>query len=326
MKYRQLTSKERYQIEFLIARGKSRAEIARELNRHRSTITRELRRNSLETAFEGIVYDAVPADGLAKDRRTEACEQRYKVKGKTLEYFEEKIFSGWSPEQIAGRLNIESDAPVVSRSSVYRFIEKDREDMFSKNYCRHLRFFRKKRRKQKRGSLVPRGDRRSIRERPAACEARMELGHLERDMMEGVRGKKAVLVIADRKSRRVWLRLADRNSSSVHRATLTRLKGENFKTITNDNGYEFLPKSLRKVEGELGAPIYFSDPHSPWQRGTVENCIGLLRQYFPKRKDLTDVTSRELRKVENLLNNRPRKILNFKTPAEMYFANIEKGA
>jgi IS30 family transposase len=324
MNYHQLTERERYQIEFMLQRGRTKAEIAKELKRHRSTIYREIARHSLELLNEGIVYDAIPAQGMAEASRREACEARYKVRGELKEYFEQKLEYQWSPEQIAGRYNLQCGQKVIGKSSIYRFIAKDYADCFGEGYFTKLRFYNPKRRKKVRYARKPRGERRSIRERSTTCEERKECGHFERDLMEGVRGKKAVLVIADRKSRKVFLRMVNRASSVVHAATITSLAQETKRSVTNDNGYEFVPRDLFEAEATLGSKIYYCDPHSPWQRGTVENTIGLLRQYLPKRKDLSRVTPRKLKEIEDLLNNRPRKILNFKTPSEMYFEETKE--
>lgn len=324
MTYCQLTERERYQIEFLLARGKRPAAIAKEIKRHRSTIIREIKRNSLETIC-GSCYDATPAHGLAKDRRREACEARYKLKGRVRKYFESRLKRRWSPEQIAGRLNLEQGEKLISKSSIYRAIAKDREDYLGQRYYQKLRRFKVKRnRRSVRPSYESRGCRRSIRERSEECDSRQVVGHVERDLMEGVRGKKAVLVVADRKTRRVRLALVMRNAASVQNAMQRIVKHESLKSITNDNGWEFKPASIPIAEKKLRTKIYYCDPRSPWQRGTVENAIGLLRQYFPKRSDFTNLSQRKLKRVEDLLNDRPRKILNFKTPSEIYFEQLKK--
>lgn len=328
MRYHQLTEKERYQIEYLISRGKNYSEIAVELGRHRSTIKREINRNSLELHDGNVVYDAVPAHGIARDRRKESCENRFKLKGEVRDYFEEKIALRWSPDIIAGRLEIERGKKLIHRSSIYRFIENDRLDDLGKCYFTKLPRFGKRRRGLKRKSSErPRGKRRSIRERTKSCESRRQLGHFERDLMEGLRGKKAVLVFADRKSRKISLSLVHRNSRSVQQSSRSFVNKQciKVKSITNDNGYEFKPRSITAVEKKLKTKLFYCDPGSPWQRGTVENAIGILRNYFPKRTDFTNLSVRKLKKVENLINDRPRKILKYKTPSEIYFSQHEKG-
>lgn len=321
--YRQLTTPERYQIAYLSSRQKNYSEIARELGRHRSTIKREVDRNSLELYDKCCHYDAVPAVSITRERRKEGCANRFRIKGELKMYLEEKLENGWSPDLIAGVLHQVYGRSVVHRSSIYRFIANDKEQVDGQRYYTKLPRFGKRRRGSKRCTpLKPRGERRSLRERSKGCNARREVGHFERDLMEGLRGKKAVLVIADRKSRKIWLSLVYRKSKSVQRSTEAFAKSQSIriKSITNDNGHEFYPISISKSEEKLKAKIFYCDPGSPWQRGTVENVIGLLRNHFPKRTDFTNLSKYKLKKVEDLLNNRPRKILNYKTPSEIYFS------
>lgn len=327
MSYHQLTDHQRYQIDRMIALRKKVSEIAEFVGVHRSTIYREIARNSLEIFNEAEpIYEAVPAIGLTRDRRIEGCEVRYKVQGEVKDYVMEKLKLGWSPEQIAGRASVER-AFKISYSSVYRYIDKDRCDLESLELCKHLRRYtpKRKRKPKKRTCQGRKGaPKKSIRERPKKADLRSELGHFERDLMEGIRKKgRAVLVISDRKSRRVILRFVEKNGVKVQRLTAKILKEKAIKqtkkSMTNDNGSEFIPAVSTKSEAELGVPVYFCDPCSPWQRGSVENVIGLLRQYIPKKYDFSEMTSAQLKSFENKLNNRPRKVLNFRTPAEIYF-------
>lgn len=327
MSYHQLTDHQRYQIDRMIALGKKVLEIADFVGVHRSTIYREIKRNSFEV-FDAPepIYEAVPAIGLTRDRRTEGCEVRYKVNGKVKGYVIEKLKLGWSPEQIAGRARVEK-AFKISYSSIYRYIDKDRYELESLELCKRLRRYTPKRRRRPKKRIChgrKGAPKKSIRERPRRADLRSELGHFERDLMEGVRKRgRAVLVISDRKSRRVILRFVEKSGVKVQRLTAKILQEKTFKntkkSMTNDNGYEFIPAISPKSEEELGVPVYFCDPCSPWQRGTVENVIGLLRQYIPKKYDFSRMTHAQLKSFENKLNNRPRKVLNFKTPAEIYF-------
>jgi IS30 family transposase len=311
----------------MIALGKPISEIADFVGVHRSTIYREIERNSFEVeGYLKPLYEAVPAIGVTLDRRVEGCEPRYKVKDKIREYVIEKLKLGWSPEQIAGRAKLEK-AFKISHSSIYRYIDKDRENFISLGLYRYLRRYTPKRRR-KRKKRVCHGrkgaPKKSIRERPKKADLRSEVGHFERDLMEGIRKRgRAVLVVADRKSRRVVLRFVEKNGIKVQQLTAKILHEKATKRVkksmTNDNGSEFITAISRRSEEALGVPVYFCDPCSPWQRGTVENAIGLLRQYIPKKYDFSKMTSSQLKKYENKLNNRPRKVLNFKTPTEIYF-------
>ena len=328
MRYHQLTEAQRYQIARLNSLGKSKSDISVFVGVHRSTIYREIARNSFKILFEpGPVYDAIPANEISRCRRLEACEKRGKVHGSAKSYIVKKLRCKWSPEQIAGRAKLKG-FHALSYSSIYRFIERDRNDFCGNDYHTLLRRHCNRRRR-KRKTRVCHGrkgaPKKSIRERPKESDLRRELGHFERDLMEGPRGKGAVLVVVDRKSRRLALRLVDKDGAHVQKVTSNILKSKGLKlcakTITNDNGSEFIPAISSKSEEQFGIPVYFCDPCSPWQRGTVENSIGLLRQYLPKKYDFSKMSAQKLRRIEDQLNNRPRKILNFKTPSEIFFAD-----
>ena len=338
MSYHQLTHGQRYQIARLNSLGKSKAMIAELVGVDRSTIFREVKRNSFEIIDLGargrkMDYDAVSADGLARDRRKEACEVRFKVRGRVRAYVIEKLKLRWSPEQIAGRAKLDGIYD-LSCSSIYRFIELDRQDMRGENlYSLLRRFSRRRRRLRKKKVCRTRkgAPKKSIRERPKEADLRQELGHFERDLMEGPRkAGRAVLVVADRKSRYLFLRFVQKDGKVVQRSTARLLKSPKAKkckkSITQDNGSEFIPAISKQSEEELGVPVYFCDPCSPWQRGTVENSIGLLRQYLPKKHDFSKMNRQKLSRIEAQLNSRPRKILNYRTPSEIFFASTCKGS
>lgn len=319
MNYHQLTEKERYRMEIYLGQGFSKAAIAKALGKHRSTIYRELRRNSIELHDRTRTYDAVPAQAIAKERRIEGCEYRYKVRGAVLALLRKGLRAELSPEIIAGRLTLELGQKIISASSIYRYLHREIHRYPSERLDRLLPRYNlyRQRRKCRRAISERTGLRRSIRERSKSCDLRAEVGHFERDLMEGKRGSQALLVVIDRKSRKIALELVKRRPKSVHVATkrvLRRMGGA--KSLTNDNGYEFI--SSRKKENELGVRIYFTDPSSPWQRGSVENVIGMIRKYFPKKQSLSSVRPEQVRKIEVKLNKRPRKILNFETPDDIF--------
>lgn len=325
MGYHQLTEKQRYQLETYLALGKNKSEIAKLLRVHRSTVYREIKRNTLESNF-GFQYDAIEALGISQGRRQMACESRVKVRGDILKYIRKKLKLGWSPEQIAGRMRLEKRKVYVSYSSIYRFIQRDYCDyLYGEGLVHYLRWGERGKRKGRRVYRLPLGanaPRRSIRERPEEATQRRKVGHFERDLMEGKRGKAALLVMTDRKSRLTLLdKVKKRDAKQVHKSTVKIIKKRLRKIIkssTNDNGHEFIYSRLPRIEKELGVPVYFTDPSAPWQRGTVENAIGLLRQFFPKGCDLSKATQKHLRIAEKLLNNRPRKILSYQTPFEVF--------
>jgi transposase, IS30 family len=332
MSYHQLTDHQRYQIDRMIALRKRVSEIAEFVGVHRSTIYREIERNGLEVyGSDKAIYEAIPAIGLTRDRRVEGCLARYKVMGKLRTHVLEKLKRGWSPEQIAGRAKIEGTFR-VSYSSIYRYIEKELRELDGERLNVHLRRHTSKRRRRpkKRVCHGRKGaPKKSIRERPESADLRSEVGHFERDLMEGVRKKqRAVLVVTDRKSRHVTLRFVEKDGAKVQKLTAKILRQKKIrsikKSVTNDNGSEFIQSISKSAENEFGVPVYFCDPCSPWQRGTVENTIGLLRQYIPKKYDFSKMNPQELKKIENRLNNRPRKVLNYRTPSEISLIEIKK--
>lgn len=318
MSYHQLTEKERHRIEVYLSQGRSKAWIAQSLGKHRSSIYREIKRNSLEMWNEPLpTYDAIPAESITKERRIEACRSRYKVRGNILATLRKGLSEKLSPEQIASSLARENGSWVVSTSSIYRYLIRDARDFSGLELYKALpRYGSKRTRRVPRQRPLGR-KRRSFRERPKSCETRSVNGHFERDLMEGKKRSKAVLVMIDRRSRLVRLEFVMRKAEEVHCATKKLMRGLGAKSITNDNGFEF--DMARGVEKELGLKIYFTDPGSPWQRGSVENVIGLLRRYFPKHRDLSSITRKELKEIEAKFNHLPRKILKFKTPSEIYY-------
>ncbi len=231
----------------------------------------------------------------------------------------------WSPEQIAGRLPLDhpDDARMrVSHTSVYRWIRADRAA--GGGLWKHLRQSRKKRRRPygsgRRRSRIP--DRVGIERRPPQADQRTEIGHWESDSVLGRHGRLATHV--DRKSRYVLIaRLADGRASEFNAGSIRRFKrlpAQGRKTLTADNGSEFVEHA--KLGSRLGFTTYFADPYSSWQRGTNENTNGLIRQYLPKGSDFSALTHQRVAVIERALNNRPRKCLGYRTPAEVLAAAL----
>lgn len=311
MRYHRLTREERYQIASLKESGHGVRRIARVLGRDASTISRELRRNS----YDQTKYFGAHAQKKARRRSRRGQESKLKIKAELKAYIEEKLRLDWSPEQIAGRLMLERKGQ-VSYSTIYRFIYRDAQSwgkLFKK-----LRSQRKKRKQRKSGRLLTRKTEKTrINERPLIIEERGRLGDFERDTVRGKGHHPVLLTIVDRRSRRVKLGLLKRNSSMIaHKKTVSLLRRERVKSITNDNGKEFVDYFF--TSQELRVPIFFCDPGKSSQRGTNENTNGLLRQYFPKKMDFSTIKEWRLREVASLLNNRPRKCLAYKTPNELH--------
>lgn len=309
MKYRRVTSEDRLRIKDGLEAGVTKSAIADKLGFHKSTIGREIARNS---GLRG--YRPAQAQRLAKEREN-AKHGPYKLNPVLMMQILERLELRWSPEQISNRLRIEGHQ-TVSAETIYKLIDEDRKsggDLW--------KFLRRSRRKRKR--RFPSEDRRGqiqnatpISKRSKKANNRKNTGHWERDTMLGKDRKTGILVITDRKSRfNKFRKLNRRVAPKVTQETIKALKGLPIKSITNDRGQEFADH--QNCAKKLKVQIYFCDPYSSYQRGTNENRIGLLRQYFPKKSDLSKLTNRQLKKIEFEINNRPMKCLDWLTPYEV---------
>ncbi len=308
MSYRRVTSEDRLRIKDGLDAGLSKTEIADKLGFHRATIGREITRNT-----GGRGYRPKQAHRLATERE-EPKHGPYRMNPVVMTSIVERLELKWSPEQISNRLRIEGEE-TVSAETIYKFIYEDREH--GGELWRHLRRSHRTRRKRfpsedRRGKIQ---NARSISKRPRKANKRKNRGHWERDLMVGKNHKSAVLVISDRKSRfNKFRKLNGKYAKKVTKETIIALKGLPKKSMTNDRGQEF--SDHQSYEKKMKIKVYFCDPYSSYQRGTNENRIGILRQYYPKKTDLTKLTNRELEKVEFEINNRPMKILDWRTPYE----------
>ncbi len=316
---RHLTQEDRYYIKAQKDIGKTIAKIAKKLKVDKSTISRELTRNSGQRG-----YRPKQAHAKARQRWTSATKAT-KMTAKLKSYIKSKIRQDWSPEQIAGRLKRDG-ADGVSHERIYQFIGEDKAA--GGDLWKHLRWSSKRRRKRygirdRRGEIP---NRRSIEKRGRKANKRKRIGHVERDLIVGTGHQGALLTVVDRKSRMTFAaRLKGKSAKEIHQATLKTLGPIRnlLKTITNDNGKEF--SSHERTAKRLKVKIYFCHPYSSYERGTNENTNGLLRQYFPKSKtDFTKVSNREVRSSLNKLNGRPRKCLGFKTPIEVIKKKLAK--
>lgn len=312
MIYTRLTREERYQIKVLLDRGCGVREIARQLSRNASSISREISNKSCYGH-----YEASHADQITK-QRLHAPQLISRKINKALErYVNSKLLLDWSPEQIAGRIELEERFKSISHMTIYRYLERDKK--CGGKLWKHLRILRKQRKDRKASNWHPHSflpDRISIESRPKIVEKRKRIGDYERDTVLGKRGGPVLLTIVDRASRVLKLEYLPKNTAkNVHRATLRLLKNRPRHTITNDNGFEFSHHS--KTASVLKADVYFSRAYRAWERGTNENTNGLLRQYFPKKQPIKTLSKRQIRAIERLINKRPRKTLGFKTPEEV---------
>ena len=314
MKYNHLSQNERYQIFALMKAGLNQTQVALTLGRSKSTISREIQRNS------GLKGYRPKQASLKSEVRALGSRNAKKVSVDTLKSAFDLVRQEWSPEQIAGTMNI-------SHETVYRHVYADKE--CGGKLFMHLRSQKKRRKRyasgrQRRGQIP---NRRSIHERPAVVDLRLEVGHWEGDTVIGARHKQAIVTLVERKSGYAKLfKVKNKTAELVSAAMIKSLKPFDglVDTITLDNGKEFADH--QRVDLELGSTIYFADPFASWQRGTNENFNGLLRQYIPKDRPLSTVTQEELKMIENKLNHRPRKRLGFRTPHEVFHESLNRVA
>jgi len=308
-KYRRLTRADRILIERRLEQKKTVTEIADEIGVHKSTISREIRRNK---AVHGP-YRWRGAQAKANVGRQHILFYRRKIEGPLEELVSQLLEDRLSPQQISCRLKLEGAKWNVSHETIYKWIYK-----VAPGYKKCLRW--KSRCRQKRVGRYRRGlqkyPRKFIDQRSRAANLRAEIGHWERDLLEGRRGGPALLVIQDRVSRVTIIRKVEsKRCSEVNAATIKALKGQAVGSITNDNGVEF--GNYEELEKSIGAPVYFCRPYASWERGTVENTNGLLRQYYPKHTDFSCVSAAEIKELEDTINRRPRKTLGYRAPVEV---------
>lgn len=308
--YSRLTQKDRFIIQKGLEEEKSLTDIAVLIGRHRSTVCREVKRNS---NMKGG-YRARGAESYARSRRPHVIEYRRKIEGVLEELVTQLLIDRLSPDQISRRLRLECAKWSVSHETIYRWIYKVAPDLKA---CLRWRC----RRRQKRGGRYRRGlgrfPRKYIDQRPITAESRLEIGHWERDLLEGRRGGAALLVLQDRVTRKTIIRkVGSHHADVVNEATIEAVKAQTVRSITNDNGIEF--GKYENLEKALNAPVFYCHAYTSWERGTVENTNGLLRQYFPKGTDFDSIETETIQQVEDAINLRPKKTLGYRSPMEIH--------
>ena len=314
---RHLTLSDREVLAQRHAQGEHPADIAQELGCHVRTVYRELERN----ATAGQYYPA-RAQALADGRRR-ASKRPWKLENPALgQYVQDKFCQYWSPEQISGRLEIDfPDRPAmrISPQALYEWIA--RQKASGGSWHTYLRQSHRRRRKRY-GTVENRGriaDRVGIEQRPAEVEAKSRLGDWESDTIAGSSSPVYLASHVERISKyTVLAQLPDGRAQSLNAGTVRAFARHGDlprHTTTADNGKEFAAHTA--LSRQLGWSVYFAHPYHAWERGLNENTNGLVRQFFPKGLDLACVRGQDIRRVEELLNHRPRKSLNYRTPAEV---------
>lgn len=324
--YRRLTLENRCQIQAALEMKMSLTAIGKLVGKHKSSISREIRRNSSSSSSRNKTrrcpkrssssstsYTSAAAHKMAHARRRH-CHRPWRIQGDLEGLVIHLLLERWSPDQIACRASLELPAQSLSRQCIYDYI-RYRDQALQVTLRRFNRRGAGRHRQRKRKCCKPA---QSIHNRPLGAKNRSRFGHWERDCMQSAH-QKQVLVCVERKSRFMRLKkIPLRRAAIVDQLTKEMIsknnKGKKAKalSVTNDNGSEFRP------DNKLGIPVYFADPHKPQQRGTVENTIGLLRQYLPRSANLDDLTEQDIQDIEDSLNNRPRKSLGYRTPKEIF--------
>jgi IS30 family transposase len=318
--YRHLSLGERDRLSRLYARDCSVQEIASALGRNKATISRELRRNGTQILK---LYGAAQAHQRACMRKSQSGHRPRLKNDYIRSYVRRQLLNGWSPELIAGRLRKLPKKPQrICPESIYRFVYdpviRRQENLVPCLARAHKRRLGKGHRHTHRDLHIP--ERISIRQRPATVEHRRQVGHWENDSVMARASEAAVNVLVERATRLTKLsRLPQRTACATSIAivrSLSHLPPRWRRTITYDNGAENVEH--QRTNKKLHTASFFCEPFHSWEKGTVENTIGLVRRFYPKKTNFDRVSVKELKRLERWLNNRPRKVLHYDTPRERY--------
>jgi len=324
-KRKQLNIEDRETIQTGLWAKKSIRDIAREMGRSPSTISREIKRNVL-----GLKPKYIPR--LAEERARERILRRghrERLKSEEIrEYVRTMLKANYSPEQIAGRIRRDRPGAKISYEAIYKYIYAQyHRNGYGRCVGEDLRVYLKRRHKTRYPKYIPFRPQRlkiidavSIAERPKEIELRQELGHWEGDSVVSRQSKYGLNTLVERKSGLLFVtRIKNGTAIETSQAVIDRLKAlprKKRQTLTLDNGSENSGHKI--ITKNLGTKCYFARPYHSWERGTNENTNGLIRYYFPKKTDFAKISEEEIRRVETILNNRPRKRLNWLTPFEVF--------
>lgn len=332
MKNYQLTLEERVELKVLISEGYKKSEVARKMDRNRSTIGRELDKWGIKGDLQTNIknYDPNLAQWYKVEGKRIVKKGEYKLlkNRKLLRIVLKKLKKKWSPEQVSNWLKKKywkSKIMNVSHETIYKYIYELAAGQLKERLISYLRKSKRIRKsskaRRKGGSTIK--DRVSIDKRPGKIEKRKEIGHWEGDLIIGKNKKKVIGTLVERVTRyTIIVRPRSRKSKDVVKAfakALKKIPAKFKKSMTYDNGTEM---ARHKLFTKLtGMPVYFCHPYSSWERGTNENTNGLIRDFWPKKTSFENLSYYEIRKVQKLLNERPRKILNWGNPKNLLFLN-----
>ncbi len=307
--YHHFTLSERENLRIKLSEKKSLREIAKELCRNVSSISRELKRNSGPKGTYNAWYG-----NCAYLHRRKNCRRTLRILSDPAleEFITSKLNRYWSPEQIVLQWKKEHPCAKLSHSTIYSALKRKSLS----GYSERTHLLRRGRRKFKKGNVNPVKPERTISDWPDEIKLRSRTGDWEGDTIRGGVGKGYIVTCVDRKSRYLAMALLPKTriATETTKAVCSALSGLPVHSLTFDNGTEFA--DYKNIEKSLHSPVFFADPHSPWQRGTNENTNGLLRFFFPKGSDFRQITQDRLDEVADLLNTRPRKCLDGLSPAD----------
>jgi transposase, IS30 family len=315
MNYTHLTQDERYQIAILDKAGHNQSDIARVMNRQKSTIGREMKRNRGERG-----YRPKQAHEFSQ-ARMRACENGPRVAAQTWAFAEAKLAELWSPEQICGHLKTNGQ-PGISHETIYQRIYVDKRAGGTLHRALRCQKAHKKRYggRDRRGRIP---NQVSIEQRPAIVDSRKRFGDWEGDLVIGAGQQQALVTLNERKSRYSLIAHVPFKTAQVVSDTMISLLtpfAACVHTLTTDNGREFAQHE--RIARKLDAAFFFAHPYSSWERGANENMNGLIRQFFPKKMRFDSITAKDIAFAMHRLNHRPRKCLGFKTPHEIFMKHL----
>lgn len=322
-KYKQLTRVQRYQIEALLQAGLTQTDISKQLGFHKSTISRELQRSIPKRGRGSGEYSACNAERKSKLRHRQKHKRILLTNELKQEIATKMIVDKWSPELISKKWKLLGKS-VVSHETIYTWIweAKHSNKLEDKPFKKLYKELKHGKRRQKRGNIKDtRGgilNRVHIKQRPAVIEERKRIGDLEADLMMGKDHKSALLVLTDRTTLITMIeKLEGKTAKEVTtkiKERLSRFSSSYLKSITFDNGKEFA--GHMEIAKEFNLKTFFTTPYTSQEKGTVENRIGVIRRFFPKKTDLRNISEERIRQVELSINNRPIRKFNYLSPIE----------
>lgn len=321
MPYNHITKDQRVELGALLRTKTSKKDIAILLGKNRVSIWRELKRHKEKIEISKTEYHCQKAQARTKAKRTAANQRFRKIEHnrKLQKYITKKLKRTWTPEQIAGSLKDQTKYPTLCHETIYQYIY--RRGPILEKYLRHKRNpFRRKRGTKQREKVREDEKKKRIDQRPEVVEERSRIGDWEGDTVWGKEKTVKILTLVERKSGLLRAKKTETNTAAEVRQKTNEIfkqfRRDQKRTLTFDNGPEFSDHEF--IEKDTGLDIYFAYPYHSWERGTNENTNGLLRQFFPKGSSFATITQKQIDHAVWLLNTRPRKRHQYKTPLEVF--------